>query len=141
MQVRVFHMEHLKAMRLQPSQAHRAAELTPEVLEFIAGMEAYTALVDDRPLACCGLLPFHPGRSLAWAFIAEDVGTHLLGVTKAVRTFLDLRAPRRVEMYVDAGFEPGERWARMLGFQREGYLRAFDSNGGDQIMYARVRNV
>lgn len=141
MDVRPFHVEHLKAMQLQPSQAGRAHLLKGEVLDFLSGLEAYTAFVGDKPMACCGLVDIWPGRAMAWAFIAEDVGRHMVGVTKAVRRFLDLKAPRRCEMYVDAGFEPGYRWAELLGFTREGYLRAFDADGRDQVLYARVRNV
>ncbi len=142
MQILPFHVEHLKAMRLQPSQAHRAAELTDDVLQFIDGLEGYTAMSPaGEPLAVCGLMPFHPGRSMAWAFLSENAGPHMVGITRAVRRFLDMKAPRRCEMYVDAGFDAGCRWAELLGFQREGFLRAFDANGGDQIMFARIRNV
>lgn len=139
MDVRPFHVEHLKGMNLQPSQAGRAHLLAGDVLEFIGSLEGYTAFVGGRPVACCGLMDIWPGRAMAWAFIAEDVGRHMVGVTKAVRKFLDMRAPRRCEMYVDAGFDAGYRWAELLGFRREGLLRSFDPDGRDQVLYARIR--
>jgi hypothetical protein len=35
-------------------------------------------------------------------------------------------------------FEPGHRWARMLGFEQEGLMRAFGHDGSDMVMYSRV---
>lgn len=141
MDVRVFHMEHLRQMRLQPQQRPQLERLTPETLEFMEKLEGYTAFVGDTPIACAGLMDIWPGRAMAWSYLAESAGPHLIAVTRAVRTFLDLKAPRRTELYVDAGFEPGYRWAELLGFKREGYLEAFESDGRDQVLYARIRHV
>jgi RimJ/RimL family protein N-acetyltransferase len=139
MDIRPFHVDHLKGMQLQPSQADRAHLLTPEHLEFLAGLDAYTVFAGGRPVASCGLFDIWPGRAMAWAFIAADAGRHLLGITRAVQRYLDLKAPRRCELYVDLGFEPGYRWAEMLGFEREGVLRAFEVDGRDQVLFARIR--
>lgn len=141
MDVRPFHVDHLKAMRLQPSQAGRSHLLQGEVLEFLAGLEAYTAFADGQPVAACGLAEIWPGRAMAWAFLAENAGPHLVGITRAVRKFLDLKAPARTELYVDADFEPGRRWAEMLGFSCETPqpMRNFEPDGRAQYMYSRVR--
>lgn len=142
MDIRPFHMEHLKALKLQPSQAQLAPRLGPDVLEFLGGLDAYTAFAPDgEPLACAGLMELWPGRAMAWSFISGNAGRHMLGVTRAVRQFLDLKAPRRTELYVDAGFEAGYRWAGLLGFEREGYLKSFDADGRDQVLFARIRHV
>ena len=36
-------------------------------------------------------------------------------------------------------FEPGHRWATMLGFEREGLMRAFGQDGSDMVMYSRIQ--
>jgi RimJ/RimL family protein N-acetyltransferase len=46
---------------------------------------------------------------------------------------------KRVEAYVDANFEAGHRWITMLGFEREGYMRAFSPLGDDAVLYARIK--
>lgn len=140
MDVRLFHVKHLDQMRLQPSQAGRAHLLQgEEIREFLGQQEAYTAFVGDQPLAACGLMDIWPGRAMAWAFLDERAGPHMLAITRSVRRFLDLKAPRRTELYVDAGFEAGYRWANLLGFEREGFLRAFDVDGRNQVLYSRIR--
>ncbi len=141
MEIRPFHVKHLEAMKLQPSQARNAERLTPELLAWIGTLEAYTAFSPTgEPMACAGLMDIWPGRAMAWSFISEGAGRHLIGVTKAVKRFLELKAPRRTELYVDAGFEAGYRWAELLGFEREGYLKSFDADGRDQVLYARIRH-
>jgi RimJ/RimL family protein N-acetyltransferase len=141
MDIRPFHVEHLKALKLQPSQRQLGPSLNEEVYEFLSTLDAYTAFAPDgEPLACAGLMDIWPGRAMVWSFISENAGRHMVGVTRAVRQFLDLKAPRRIEAYVDADFPAGHRWIEMLGFTREGYLHAFRPDGGDQILYSKVRN-
>lgn len=140
MDIRPFHVAHLQALKLQPSQAQLAPRLSEEVLEFLGTLDAYTAFSRaGEPLACAGLMDIWSGRAMAWSFISERAGPHMVGVTRAVKRFLDLKAPRRTEMYVDAGFEAGYRWAELLGFEREGYLKSFDADGRDQVLFARIK--
>jgi hypothetical protein len=141
MDVRKFHVEHLQRMRLQPAQQHLAPRLNDETLEFLAGLEAYTVMVEDEPIACAGLMEIWPGRAMAWSYLSATAGAHMLGVTRAVRAFLDLKAPRRTELYVDAGFEAGRRWAELLGFRCETPepMAYFEADGRAQYLYSRIR--
>jgi len=143
MDVRPFHVEHLRRMKLQPAQRHLAPTLTEDMLAFMAGLDAYTVLVDDEPVACAGLLDIWPGRAMVFSYLSESAGRHMVGVTRAVRQFLDLKAPRRTELYVDAGFEAGRRWAELLGFRCETPepMQHFEADGRSQYLYARIRHV
>lgn len=135
-----FKPEHLRALRLQPAQAWCEPHLTDDLLAQTAELEAYTAMVDGEPIACAGFMPFWEGRAMVWSYIGAQAGSHMFAITRAVQRALDLTPYRRVEAYVDAGFEAGVRWVTLLEFEFEGTLRAFLPDGRDQLLFARVKN-
>jgi RimJ/RimL family protein N-acetyltransferase len=79
-------------------------------------------------------------RAIAWGLISEYAGKQFVRIHKAVKRFLDTTDFNRVEAFVDADFEAGHRWIQMLGFEREGYMRAFSPLGKDCILYARIKH-
>lgn len=139
MRVLPFHVEHWERLQLQPAQSWCLPYMAADMLDWLAELDAYTAFVDDTPVAIAGLWDKWPGSAVAWAYLSTAAGPHLLAVTRAVQRYLDVCAPRRTEAYVDVGFEAGHRWMEVLGFEREGLLRANRPDGGDQILYSRIR--
>lgn len=135
-----FQPEHLKTFALQDGQAYMQGYISqPGYGEWLASAGgARTVLVDGRIIAVAGIAEIWPGRGSAWVLMATDAGRHLLALHRAVRAFLDNCGVRRVECYVDRDFLAGHRWVHMLGFRREGLMRAFGAHGGDMVMYARV---
>lgn len=116
---------HLRAMALQPAQAHLGPLMAEGYAEKCAqGGPAWTGLVDGAPVCCAGFHEFWPGRSEAWAVLG-DPGKAMLRVTRAVRAALEAHPAERIEAYVKAGFGPGERWAALLGFEREARFARF----------------
>ena len=113
-----FAAEHFRQIEVQKAQRAWIEHNAPALA---AGPgQAHTVLIDGRPVACGGVIELWPGRGYAWALLADDSGPHMHRITRTVRQFLD-RAPwRRVEMTVEAGFESGLRWARLLGFGKPG---------------------
>jgi RimJ/RimL family protein N-acetyltransferase len=71
--------------------------------------------------------------------ISEAAGQHFFMIHKAVRRALLFHNYRRVETAVASDFEQGHRWMSMLGFEREGRMRAFTPDGRDCDLYARVQ--
>lgn len=128
-------------LNLQAAQARFAETFTPEharALE-MAG-QAYTAMVDGRPIACSGLVEQWPGRALAWALLANDIGAHtFVRVSRAVRRYLDASDYRRIEMQVDADHPQAIRWAQLLGFEVEGKRAKFLPDGRDAFEFVRIR--
>jgi len=41
---------------------------------------------------------------------------------------------------VDVGFKEGHRWIKMLGFELEGYMKAYRPDGADMLLYARIKS-
>lgn len=135
-----FDPSHLTRLLLQPSQAIMQPTLSDPAYgpSLAQAGPAYSAVDGDAVFACAGLIHQWPGRALAWALIAAEAGRHMIGIHKAVRRALDVHAFRRVETAVAADFDQGHRWAVMLGFEREGRMRAYTPDGGDCDLYARV---
>lgn len=102
------------------------------------GGPAYSGLVGDQVIACMGLIPMWENRAMAWGLIAAEAGPHFVQITKAVMRTMELHPFRRIEASVKCDFQQGHRWARLLGFEREGTMRCYSPDGGDYDLYARV---
>lgn len=137
-EVVVFERAHLRRIDVQAAQK---AEFYSEGAEDQPAGEAYTVLDGDEVVACFGLVRLFPGRGLAWSVLSQNVGTRMVAITRAIRCLLDATPCRRVEMAVAAGFDAGDRWARLLGFQCETPvpLRAYLPGGVDARLYARIQ--
>lgn len=138
--VEPFQPWHFRAISLQPAQAHLAPMAEDDVWgENVAKAgPGYTAMLGDIPLAAAGICPQWDNRAMAWAVLSSSACLHMLEITRAVRRFLDCRQEHRIEAQVKTNFEAGHRWARMLGFKREGTMRAY-CYGEDFDLYARIR--
>ncbi len=137
-----FEPAHLEALRLQPAQAAMAPDLTPDYARALAAQPAaFTALGDDGDvLAVCGCVERWPGCAVAWALVSCDAGREMRALVRAMRGYFDHAVPwRRVEAYVDAGFDAGDRLAELLGFEREARARAFRPDGGDATIWVKIQ--
>lgn len=86
-----------------------------------------------------GLVPMWTNRAQAWMMIADSAGANMMEIHKAVKQEL-INAPYvRIESTVDVGFKQGARWMKMLGFELEGYMKAYRPDGADMLLYSRVR--
>lgn len=126
---------------LQPAQHYMYGfqELNADLSHLSDAGLAWTAEHDGEVLGIAGLAPQWENRAIAWALISESAGKHFQVIHRAVKRFLDVSSFRRIEANVDVGFEAGERWMKMLGFEYEGYMRAYRPDGADMLLFARVR--
>ncbi len=99
----------------------------------------WTGESDEGIIAVGGLAPQWKGRAVAWTVISEISGKYFMQIHRAVRDVLIHSGFRRIEATVDVNFKQGHRWMKMLGFEPEGYMKAYTPSGDDQILYARVR--
>lgn len=135
-----FHPDHLKRIALQPSQIALQPELAkPEYgPALLAAGPCYSGVVGDVVIASAGFYPQWDGRAIVWALVSGDAGRHFVSLHRAVLRSFELHPFRRIETCVLKGFAEGCRWAEMLGFQREGLMRAYGPDGSDFHLYARV---
>jgi len=99
---------------------------------------AWTGECDGQVMAIAGLMPIWENRALAWALIGELAGAHFAAIHRAIRKGITDSGFRRIEATVDVGFAQGHRWMTMLGFEMEGYMKAYRPDGADMLLYARV---
>jgi RimJ/RimL family protein N-acetyltransferase len=136
-----FEVRHLDTIMLQPAQQQFFSYFDPSYAEALkVSGPCFTAINNGRVLGCAGLVKQWENRAIAWALLSGNVGKDFIKVHRAVARFLDLCEFRRVEAFVDVNFVQGHRWIEMLGFSPEGYMRQFNPDGGDAMMYARLKN-
>lgn len=138
--VRQFIPPDLMMMALQPQQrAIRAEVATPRyAAELAAHGESFTVTDGPDIIAVIGLIRQWDGCERAYALLSDKAGPSMLSITRQVRAYLEKCTVRRVEAAVQRNFEAGHRWARLLGFQPEGWMRKY-WNDEDAMLYARVR--
>jgi len=141
MRVVALEAAHLAALRLQDAQAVLAPLLDePGYGAMLAGAgPAFAGLADGAVIGCAGVVMLSAQRGHAWALLGKASPAGFVAIHRAVVGFLDRQPLRRVETAVDSDFAAGHRWARMLGFSREGRMRAYGLDGRDADLYARVR--
>jgi hypothetical protein len=139
--VKPFEAWHLDELTLQDSQSIFEPSLVNSGygLSLQTAGPAYSAVIDDKVIACLGIIPQWENRAIAWGLISGDAGKYFIGVHKAVKRFLDLQDYARIETSVSCNFDQGHRWAQMLGFEREGMMRKYTPDGRDCDLYARIR--
>lgn len=118
---------------------HALVDMNVDFTELSAAGYAWTAEVDDVILGIGGLLPQWENRALIWALVSESAGNHFPAIHKSVQRFINAAPFRRIEATVDVGFKQGCRWIELLGFEIEGYMKAYRPDGADMLLYARVR--
>lgn len=136
-----FDPTHLRGLTLQSSQSSIAGQLVdPAYGEFLrTGGDAISVVDEHETLLCGGVIEMWDGRSIVWALISAHVtARRFLGLFRVMRDFLASQTVERLEACVDTDFEQGHRMMRMLGFTREGTMRAYQ-DGRDCDLYARVR--
>mgnify|MGYP001059107411 CR=1 FL=1 len=118
---------HLRAIPLQPAQSGLTDDIAAGLPERVS--DGWTALVGGAPVACAGFVE-HAGATWAWAALSAAAGPYMVRLTAAIRRALNLHPAAEIHMTVEEGFEAGERWARLLGFNPgamlPGYFRGRD---------------
>jgi len=109
----------------------------------LAAGPCWAAVRNGQVLALAGLVLHWPGRASCWCLIGADFPTTgWVWLTKQVRRRMGAAirelALHRVEAESAYGWLPGVRWLELLGFEREGLMRAYGHDGRDFIRWAKV---
>lgn len=144
MEVRAFVPQDLYALSLQRQQSGlRDLILGDGYAEALAEAgPAYTATAvseggGELIVACIGTIPQWQGYQRAWALLSGDAGRCMVPLTRGISRWLRFHNEGRVDTAVDCTFEAAIRWAKMLGFKREGVMEKY-RDGRDFYLYAQV---
>ncbi len=138
-----FEADHLMKLLEQETTEYIKPHVTRANAEKLA-LETYALTCisqeDGRVLLCGGVAEYWPGRGEAWAIVAKHCKKEFVALHNATRRLFEVCPIRRIEAAVDVKLEQGHRWVKLLGFKLEApLLKAYDINGNDVSLYARVR--
>lgn len=128
-------------LKVQPAQRYNSemldanVDLTPLVSQGLA----WTHEHEGEIVAVGGLDPQWQNRAVAFAMLSDTAGRHMLRLHRWWNNWLDQCPFRRVEAYVDVGFQPGIRWVTMSGFKLEAYKQCFRPDGADMLEFVRIK--
>lgn len=133
---------HARSLVPQEAQAWIPAEdRVADALTLAKAGPSWAVVAEEGVVCLAGVQPQWGGRAVAWALLSASASRHMLGLTRAAKRYFDGLDYGRIEMYVDAEFAEGCRWARLLGFTNEtpGGMAKFLPNGNRAFMYGRAR--
>lgn len=105
---------------------------------------AFTACVDERPIAMAGVVLLWPGVGVAWMVLSEDIAPYGRWLTKTVKIFLDDMTQRhhlhRIEAVALQESVRNQVWLEALGFTSEqhGVAQHYLTDHRAVIRYERV---
>lgn len=95
---------------------------------------------EDECVACGGVIPIWIGRATLWAFFSPAARPYMATITRFCRRIINECPVNRLECTVRCDNDAANRWALLLGLELEApLLRAYDPQGQDMALYARVR--
>lgn len=133
-------MEHILS-RLQENQLWGVEymDLDTYAQEMVDTNEAYSVLKGDVILAVGGFLRLDGCRATCWSLLSEDIGMDFFHIHKAVLKRMKDSPYQRLEMAVAEYDGNAHRWALMLGFKHEGFMRKYFPDGSNATLYARIK--
>ena len=102
--------------------------------------DSYTAIHNGEIMLSAGIYKYWEGRGEAWAMFNENCKPHFMTLHNIIKRFFEITTYKRVEAAVELDFEPGHRWVKALGFQKEAaVLKSYTPAGKDCSLYARIK--
>lgn len=138
-----FKPEHLQSL---DEDTFKRLGLIPDWFEkakqFNGNGTCYSGFVDDELIACAGINILWPGVGEAWAVVTPRIYKHPLFFHKAIVHELNAIIKKhklcRIQATVLNDFPKGKEWLERLGFEPEGIMRKYDTEGLDHARYAKV---
>jgi len=134
-----FSLHHLDGFELQDRQEFMTTLIADkEYREGLAETEAYSVLCDGVCVMMAGLYNAGGGRALVWCMLSKYATRQMFGLSKTIRTFLELSKYQRIEATIETNFKEGHRWAELLGMIKEVDMPNY-YEGQTYSLYARCK--
>lgn len=140
-----FELDDLNHFKARKQMKHDVRIFEPHIHAYDSGDPytcIYTAMHKDNVVAICGIHQLRKG--LAEIFMATNDGASAVAMpfTKACQKMLEEHISvwelHRVEGYIHEDFDMAMKWAVVMGFEREAFLRKFGPEKENYYLYARV---
>lgn len=104
--------------------------------------QALTLIQDGEPIAIFGMIFLGAHVVHLWGLVSEGVRKTPLSFFKTCESLLHWMEEKyqihRFQMDILPDYLEGQRFARALGFEKEGTLRKFGSDRQDRLIYGRA---
>jgi RimJ/RimL family protein N-acetyltransferase len=101
-----------------------------------------TIIAEGRPIALVGLTVFRPRVAEVWAVMGEEIRLYPIAATRTVRKLVDTYERQlglqRMQMMVKEDHPEAQRFAELMGFEKEGVFRKYGHDQANYGMFARV---
>jgi RimJ/RimL family protein N-acetyltransferase len=139
MQPREFKAEHAFQIITKDADSIKFA------VEAEASAFAYSIFDGEQCVGCAGIMRTYGRCYYVWAIVGEGLRKHRLYLHKMVLQYLPLWLNNvdyvRVEVMCEADNKRDQHWAESLGFEFESRKVRGGANGGDSLVYAKVKPV
>ena len=121
-------------------------ELKPEHKKYAfflkeVGM-SFTGLINNKPIAAGGVFHLWDGVAEGWVLATKDIYKYPVFCAKHIkqRTEIILKANKikRIQTSVKADCDVALRFAKWLGFKKEGLMESYGPDGSDFVRFARI---
>jgi hypothetical protein len=133
---------HLDFMDLKDCHGGESVVSSFHNLFGASGAHLKTLVHDGKPIAVIGLLHHRQGVAECIMGCTELVKTCPFAFVNTIRAlhdeYVEKLGLRRVHITIRSGHKELEKWAKFLGFEEEGLMKKYGSQGDDYHMYARV---
>ncbi len=142
MMLRPFSGSDIWRLDPQPSQAMDEQARHRILAESVPRGPCFTFLGSDgRVLGIGGFIKLHASWATAWTILAADIGTAMVGLTRATRKEVQAQqnlmgAAARIDMHVDPESFQSVWWATLLGFRQDAILPRALPDGRDMGVWS-----
>ena len=141
-----FEVGHLKAFTARRFEAREMEHLgNPEAyaMSYLDRGPAWTGVVGEKILGCCGICVFWRGVGGLWLVTGELVNQLPLAFHRAIKyglgTAMEAMGLWRVQTEINAAHLVSRKWIQRLGFREEGDMPKYGPDQTTYVRYAKVR--
>ncbi len=134
---RLGHLEYVVPTAVQADEYHYV--MRSGFGELLCNEYALSGWYNHNCIGAAGIVSQGGGRGEAWYLLSPTAKPHMLAVIRQTLRVLDNNHFRRVDMTVKEGNAEGHKIAKLLRFTPESVLEAWHPDGGNMIMYKRIK--
>jgi hypothetical protein len=110
--------------------------------EMLSRSPSFSLVHEDKIIFCAGVGKMWNGVGEAWMMMSETFHKYPLTAFKLTKKYLEDIITNndfhRVQLVCHEFFDAANRWAKHLGFEREGLLKQYGADKSNFIRYAKV---